>query len=101
MTTSRCSSSSLANFMSPVTIGEANDRPFDLTQCTRIVFRTEHLELKWSHCSNSADFLSQYYVGVLAQNRTPSQVRDLNHSIAYMGTELIGRTLKLCAAVEA
>jgi hypothetical protein len=98
MTTSRCSSSSISNFMRPVTFGEANDRPVDLAQSTRIVFRTEHLELKWSYCSNSADFLSQYYAGVLAQNRTASQVRDLTHSIAYMANELIENAVKFRAA---
>jgi hypothetical protein len=84
--------------MRPVTFGEANDRPVDLAQSTRIVFRTEHLELKWSYCSNSADFLSQYYAGVLAQNRTVSQVRDLTHSIAYMANELIENAVKFRAA---
>jgi hypothetical protein len=83
--------------MAPQTYGELIDRPPDLDGCTRIVFRTEHLELKWSHCSNSADFLSHYYAGVLALNRTPSQIRDLTYSIAYMANELIENALKFRA----
>jgi hypothetical protein len=84
--------------MVPQTYGEVNDRPPELDGCTRIVFRTEHLELKWSHCSNSADFLSHYYAGVLATNRTPLQIRDLTYSIAYMANELIENAVKFRAA---
>jgi hypothetical protein len=84
--------------MTAVTFGDLSELPSDLTQCTRIVFRTEHLELKWSHCSNSADFLSQYYAGVFATNRAPAQIRELSHSIAYMANELIENAVKFRSA---
>jgi hypothetical protein len=76
------------------TFGNAAPMPAKLNSSTRVVVRTEDLDLKWSHCSASADFLSQYYAGVLAEGRSASQVRDLTHGISYLANELIENAVK-------
>jgi hypothetical protein len=78
--------------------GDSTPAPASLTQSTRIVFHTQHFELKWSLCSSSADFLSKYFSGVLRENRTPDQVNELAHSISYLANELIENVIKFRAA---
>jgi hypothetical protein len=76
------------------TFGHSAPMPAQLEQSMRIVIHAEQLELKWSHCSASADFLSQYYAGVLATGRNASQLRDLSHGISYLANELIENAVK-------
>jgi hypothetical protein len=87
----------MSELMPLTTFGDQSDAPLALEQSTRIVFRTSQLDLKWSHCSNSADFLSQFYAGVVAHNRTAAEVHDISHSIAYMANELIENAVKFRA----
>ena len=74
--------------------GDASPPPQSLQHSTRITFRTEHFNLKWSHCNSTADFLSAFYAGILTAGRTPAQVADLSHSISYLVNELVENSVK-------
>src|SRR5688572_5186342 len=75
-------------------LGDLSPAPQHLDRSARITFCTRDLQLKWSHCSSSADFLSQYYAGVLAPNRSTTTLNDITHSIAYLANELIENAVK-------
>jgi hypothetical protein len=77
-----------------VTFGDPTPAPPEFEQSARIVFCTQHFPLKWSHCSSSADFLSQFYAGILSSNRAVAAVNDLCHSISYMANELVENAVK-------
>lgn len=74
--------------------GDTSPAPQSLQHSTRITFRTEHFQLKWSHCNSTADFLSAFYSGILTAGRTPAQVADLSHSISYLVNELVENAVK-------
>src|SRR6476660_9098826 len=75
------------------TFGDPRPAPVELAKAARITFAPE-FPLKWDDCSTSANFISHYYAGVLAEQRTPDEVRDIAHSIAYMVNELVENVVK-------
>jgi hypothetical protein len=77
--------------------GDAAPAPATLPRRARIVFRTEHLALKWSHCSSTADFLSHYFDGVSGSTLDAAARRDLVHSVAYLANELVENAVKFRA----
>lgn len=76
--------------------GDPTPVPTPFAQLARIVFHAS-LQIKWSHCSSSADFLSQYFASVLRKDRTPHQINEATHSIAYLANELIENAVKFRA----
>ncbi len=78
------------------TFGDPTPAPERFEQASRLVVFTEDFQLKWSHCSATADFLSGFYAGVLSADRTSEQLNDLSHSIAYLVNELVENALKFC-----
>jgi hypothetical protein len=78
--------------------GDTTPPPQTLQHSTRITFRTEHFQLKWSHCNSTADFLSAFYAGILAAGRTSAQIADLSHSISYLVNELVENAVKFHTA---
>ena len=78
--------------------GDSTPAPQSLNHSTRITFRTENFQLKWSHCNSTADFLSAFYAGILTAGRTLAQVADLSHSISYLVNELVENAVKFHTA---
>ena len=74
--------------------GDTSPAPQSLQHSTRITFRTDQFQLKWSHCNATADFLSAFYAGILTAGRTAVQVADLSHSISYLVNELVENAVK-------
>src|SRR2546430_419156 len=63
----------------------------------RLQFHTDSLPLRWSDCSASAQFISNFYAGVFRAEYGPAEVRDLTHSIAYLANELLENAVKFRA----
>lgn len=76
------------------TLGNAEPAPPELKQLMRIAVSTAQIPLKWSDCSSTADFLSHYYAGIFALDRSEAQVTDISHSVSYMANELIENAVK-------
>ncbi|MDB6171986.1 MAG: hypothetical protein JWL59_1297 [Chthoniobacteraceae bacterium] len=74
--------------------GDSSALPADLQRSTRITFNTDALQLKWHHCSSSADFLSHFYEGLFSNEADSADSSDLVHAIAYMANELIENAVK-------
>ncbi len=70
----------------------SNDRP---VAATRHVFRDRALELRWAHCSATADFLSDLLSTVAS--RAGFDSTDTRHSIAYLVNELLENAIKFRA----
>ena len=62
----------------------SSDRP---AAATRFVFHDDALELRWAHCSSTADFLAEVFGGVVG--RAGGDVTDARHSISYLANELL------------
>ncbi len=71
----------------------------------RLDFYAGHCQLKWSHCSATANYLSAFYGEVLAAGRTRAQLKEITHCIAYLANELMENAVKFRAdgdvAIEA
>ena len=78
--------------------GDSSAAPEHFGEAVRLVFRTEHFQLKWSHCSATADYLSEFYAHILAPGRTTAQVKEVNHGIAYLVNELVENAVKFRAS---
>ena len=78
--------------------GDPSAAPERFGEAVRLVFRTEHFQLKWSHCSATADYLSEFYAHLLAPGRTATQVKEVSHSIAYLVNELVENAVKFRAS---
>jgi hypothetical protein len=79
--------------MTMQSFGDASAPPTDLDSGLRLFF-SEQFPLKWDDCSTSANFLSQYYAGVLGAKLGSTMLRDATHSIAYMVNELVENAVK-------
>ncbi len=76
------------------TFGDLTPKPERLEKTARLRLFTESFELKWSHCSATADFLSEYYAAIFAPVCDPREVADVRHSIAYLTNELVENAVK-------
>ena len=61
----------------------------------RLEFRDGDLELRWAHCSATADFLADLFGGLVRQ--AGLDAHDARHSIAYMANELLENAVKFRA----
>ena len=62
---------------------------------SRLVLRDGALELRWFHCSETAEFLGDYFS---VQARTAKlNGRDAQHSIGYMANEILENAVKFRA----
>jgi hypothetical protein len=65
------------------------------TPSLRIVFSEGPLDLRWAHCSLTADFVSDLFAGLAARaNVAESSAR---HSIGYLANELLENAVKFRA----
>ena len=62
---------------------------------TRLVLRDGALELRWFHCSETAEFLGNYF-SVKARSAKLNS-RDAQHSIGYMANEILENAVKFRA----
>ena len=62
---------------------------------TRLVLRDGALELRWFHCSETAEFLGNYF-SVQARSAKLNS-RDAQHSIGYMANEILENAVKFRA----
>lgn len=70
----------------------SNDRPAAIT---RFVFHDDALELRWAHCSSTADFLAEIFGGMV--RRGGGDITEARHSIAYLANELLENAVKFRA----
>src|SRR3954470_18247463 len=82
------SSSSISRLM-PAHFADSAELPATLEHSLRLDFHPDQLPLRWSHCSATADFLANYYQGLLKAQLPPSGLADLRHSISYLANELL------------
>jgi len=81
----------------PAHFGDSAELPATLEHSLRLDFHPDQLPLRWSHCSATADFLANYYQGLLKAQLPPSGLADLRHSISYLANELLENTVKFGA----
>ncbi len=77
--------------------GDPAGFPATLHHSARLAFQTGALQLKWHHCSSSADYLSHFYEGIFSGENYPGDLNELTHGIAYMANELIENAVKFRA----
>lgn len=64
----------------------------------RIRFFDGPLELNWSHCGATAEFLGEFFAGIAATSKLDAN--DARHSIAYLANELLENAVKFRAPGE-
>jgi hypothetical protein len=62
---------------------------------TRLILRDGALELRWFHCSETAEFLGDYFAVQARAAKLNS--RDAQHSIGYMANEILENAVKFRA----
>jgi hypothetical protein len=62
---------------------------------TRLILRDGALELRWFHCSETAEFLGDYFSVQARAAKLNS--RDAQHSIGYMANEILENAVKFRA----
>jgi hypothetical protein len=62
---------------------------------TRLVFHDGPLELRWAHCSATADFLGELFAGLARQAELDAN--EARHSISYLANELLENAVKFRA----
>lgn len=65
---------------------------------TRIRFFDGPLELNWSHCGATAEFLGEFFAGLAGAAKL--DVNEARHSIAYLANELLENAVKFRAPGE-
>jgi len=70
----------------------SSDRP---PAITRFVFHDDALELRWAHCSSTADFLTEVFGGIV--KRGGGDTTDARYSIGYLANELLENVVKFRA----
>lgn len=65
---------------------------------TRIRFFDGPLELNWSHCGATAEFLGDFFSGLAAEKKLDAN--EARHSIAYLANELLENAVKFRAPGE-
>jgi hypothetical protein len=65
---------------------------------TRIKFFDGPLELNWSHCGATAEFLGDFFAGLAAGKKLDAN--EARHSIAYLANELLENAVKFRAPGE-
>lgn len=72
----------------------ASDSPIT----ARIRFFDGPLELNWSHCGFTAEFLGDFFAGLAAEKKLDAN--EARHSIAYLANELLENAVKFRAPGE-
>ena len=67
----------------------------DSVAITRVVLRDGALELRWFHCSETAEFLGDYFS--VQARAAKLNGRDAQHSIGYMANEILENAVKFRA----
>ena len=72
--------------------------PLKLEKAAKITFHAGQLNLKWQHCSSSADFLTDFFSRLIVEESPATDIADLRNSISYMANELIENAIKFRSA---